>query len=75
MEEVGKAYEILIKRSHPDRVHDMSPVFRDVAESETKKVNATYRQALSSTECIEGALCSSRLRRNWLMRCLVNVPL
>ena len=49
MEEVRKAYKNLIKQNHPDRVHDMSPVFRDLAELETKKVNATYRQALSST--------------------------
>ena len=47
IEEVRKAYKDLIKKNHPDRVHDMSLAFRDLAELETKKVNAAYRQALS----------------------------
>jgi hypothetical protein len=49
IEEVRKAYKDLIKKNHPDRVHDMSPAFRTLAESETKKVNEAYRQALSFT--------------------------
>lgn len=48
IEEVRKAYKALIRQNHPDRVHDMSPVFRKLAESETKKINAAYRQALES---------------------------
>jgi len=44
--EVKEAYKVLIKQSHPDRVHDMSPAFKTLAESETKKINAAYRQAL-----------------------------
>jgi hypothetical protein len=35
--EVKDAYRILIKKNHPDRVQDMSPVFRMLAEAETKK--------------------------------------
>jgi DnaJ-domain-containing protein 1 len=48
--EVKDAYRILIKKNHPDRVQDMSPVFRMLAEAETKKINAAYRQALASVE-------------------------
>jgi hypothetical protein len=46
IEEVKKAYKELIKQNHPDRVHDMSPALRMLAESETKSINAAYRQAL-----------------------------
>jgi hypothetical protein len=46
IEEVRKAYKALIKQNHPDRVHDMSPALRTLAESETKLINAAYRQAL-----------------------------
>ncbi len=44
--DVKHAYKILIKQNHPDRVHDMSPAFRVLAEAEIKKINAAYRQAL-----------------------------
>ena len=40
------AYKVLIKQNHPDRVHDMSPALIRLAESETKKINAAYQQAL-----------------------------
>ena len=46
IEEVKKAYKELIKQNHPDRVHDMAPPLRTLAESETKLINAAYRQAL-----------------------------
>ncbi len=46
IEDVRNAYKTLIKQNHPDRVHDMAPVFRALAEAETKKINAAYRQAL-----------------------------
>jgi hypothetical protein len=46
IEEVRDAYKALIKQNHPDRVHGMAPVFRALAEAETKKINAAYRQAL-----------------------------
>jgi hypothetical protein len=46
IEDVRDAYKTLIKQNHPDRVHGMAPVFRALAEVETKKINAAYRQAL-----------------------------
>jgi DnaJ domain len=48
IEEVKEAYKALIKQNHPDRVHGMSATFKTLAESETKKINAAYRQALLS---------------------------
>ncbi len=47
IEDVRQAYKTLIKQNHPDRVHGMAPVFRALAEAETKKINAAYRQALA----------------------------
>jgi len=47
VEDVRQAYKTLIKQNHPDRVHGMAPVFRALAEAETKKINAAYRQALA----------------------------
>jgi hypothetical protein len=49
MREVKEAYKVLIKQNHPDRVHGMSPAFKTLAEAETKKLNAAYRQALRRT--------------------------
>ncbi len=46
IEEVKQAYRMLIKQSHPDRVHNMSPVFRELAVSETRKLNDAYEEAL-----------------------------
>jgi hypothetical protein len=46
IEEVKQAYKMLVKKTHPDRVHDMSPSFVTLAESETKKLNAAYAEAL-----------------------------
>jgi hypothetical protein len=46
IEEVKQAYKMLIKKNHPDRVHDMSLPFVTLAESETKKLNAAYAAAL-----------------------------
>jgi hypothetical protein len=46
-EDVRDAYKSLIKQNHPDRVHGMAPVFRALAEAETKRINAAYRQALA----------------------------
>jgi DnaJ domain len=48
MEEVKEAYKALVKQNHPDRVHGMSAAFMNLAETETKKINAAYRQALIS---------------------------
>jgi hypothetical protein len=49
VEEVKEAYKALIKQNHPDRVQGMSPAFKELAEAETKKINAAYREALNST--------------------------
>jgi hypothetical protein len=46
IEEVKQAYKTLIRKTHPDRVHGMSPLFVTLAESETKKLNAAYAEAL-----------------------------
>jgi DnaJ-domain-containing protein 1 len=46
IEEVKQTYKMLVKKTHPDRVHDMSPTFVTLAESETKKLNAAYAEAL-----------------------------
>jgi hypothetical protein len=48
IEEIKKAYTAKIKQNHPDRVHGMAPTFRDLAEVETKKLNAAYEEALIS---------------------------
>jgi hypothetical protein len=47
IEDVRDAYKTLIKQNHPDRVHGMAPAFRALAEAETKRINAAYRQALA----------------------------
>src|SRR5215469_13156213 len=47
IEEVKEAYKTLIKQNHPDRIQGMSQAFKKLAEVETKKINAAYRQALS----------------------------
>lgn len=52
MEEVKEAYKALIKQNHPDRVHGMSAAFKNLAESETKRINAAYRQALVSAHSL-----------------------
>ena len=46
IEDVKEAYKTLIKQNHPDRVQGMSLAFRQLAESETKRLNAAYEQAL-----------------------------
>jgi DnaJ domain len=47
IEEVKEAYRMRIKQNHPDRVQDMSPRFRELAEAETKKLNVAYDEALA----------------------------
>jgi hypothetical protein len=44
--DVKQAYKALVKQNHPDRVHDMSPVFRELAEAQTKRINIAYAEAL-----------------------------
>jgi DnaJ-domain-containing protein 1 len=53
--EVKDAYKALIKQNHPDRVHGMSPVFRKLAEAESKKINAAYREALGNVDTLASA--------------------
>ena len=53
IQEVKQAYKMLIKQNHPDRVQGMSQAFKKLAEFETKKLNAAYRQALSAASPAE----------------------
>jgi DnaJ domain len=53
VEEIKETYKALIKQNHPDRVHGMSPVFRELAEAETRKLNSAYQQALMSATAPE----------------------
>jgi DnaJ-domain-containing protein 1 len=46
IEEVKLAYKMRAKQNHPDRVGEMSPLFRELAETETKKLNTAYEEAL-----------------------------
>ena len=58
VEEVKEAYKALVKQTHPDRVHGLSPAFRELAEAETRKLNLAYQQALfslSPLEAVHGA--------------------
>jgi hypothetical protein len=48
IEEVKEAYRQRLKQNHPDRVHGMSPLFRALAEAETKKLNIAYEEALAA---------------------------
>ncbi len=47
IEEVKEAYKRLVKQNHPDRLHGMSPALQRLAETETKRLNAAFRQALT----------------------------
>ena len=47
IDEIKDAYKALVKQNHPDRVHNMSSAFKELAEAETKKLNAAYAEALS----------------------------
>jgi hypothetical protein len=48
IEEVKEAYKLNIKKNHPDRVHGMAAIFKNLAEAETKKLNAAYEEAILS---------------------------
>jgi hypothetical protein len=50
IDEVKQAYKVQVKQNHPDRVHDMSPAFKELAEAETKKLNAAYEEALMTLQ-------------------------
>ena len=45
LDEIKQAYKMLVKQNHPDRVHGMSPQFQELAERETRKLNAAYEEA------------------------------
>jgi hypothetical protein len=57
-EEIRQAYRALIRQNHPDRVHDMSPAFKRLAEAESKKINVAYQQALVAVLSREVAVIS-----------------
>jgi curved DNA-binding protein CbpA len=59
IEDVRDAYKTLIKQNHPDRVHGMAPIFRALAEAETKKINAAYRQALACLPQLAPESCAA----------------
>jgi hypothetical protein len=59
IEDVRGAYKTLIKQNHPDRVHGMAPVFRTLAEAETKRINAAYRQALACLPQLAPESCAA----------------
>jgi DnaJ-like protein len=59
IEDVKDAYKTLIKRNHPDRVHGMAPIFQALAEAETKKINAAYRQALACLPQLAPESCAA----------------
>ena len=44
LKEIKKAYQALIQQYHPDRVADMGPELKDVAEARTKEINAAYEE-------------------------------
>jgi DnaJ domain len=55
VEEIKDAYKTLIKQNHPDRVSGMSQAFRELAEAETKRLNAAYEQALTTAPALQPA--------------------
>jgi DnaJ-domain-containing protein 1 len=50
IEEIKQAYKAQVRKNHPDRVHDMSPAFRELAEARTKQLNSAYEEALLSLQ-------------------------
>lgn len=48
IEQVREAYKALMKQSHPDLVQGLSPAIRKFAETETKRINAAYREAVAA---------------------------
>lgn len=44
LKEIKKAYQELVQQYHPDRVADMGPELRDMAEAKTKEINAAYEE-------------------------------
>jgi hypothetical protein len=48
IEQVREAYKALIKQSHPDLVQGLSPAIKRFAETETKRINAAYGEAVTA---------------------------
>ncbi len=48
VDEVREAYRTKVKQTHPDRVSGMAPAFKNLAEAETKKLNAAYQEAMTA---------------------------
>ena len=47
-DEIKTAYRAKVRLSHPDRVYGLAPAFRILAESETRRLNAAYEEALAA---------------------------
>jgi DnaJ-domain-containing protein 1 len=43
-EEISGAYRRLVQQYHPDRVADLGPELREVAEQRMKEINAAYQE-------------------------------
>ncbi|MFC1935682.1 DnaJ family molecular chaperone [Chloroflexota bacterium] len=43
-EEITAAYRRLVRQYHPDKVANLAPEFREVAERRMKEINAAYEQ-------------------------------
>ena len=43
-QEITAAYRRLVKQYHPDKVVNMAPEFRELAERRMKEINAAYEQ-------------------------------
>jgi hypothetical protein len=46
LDDVRNAYRTKIKQTHPDRVSGLTPAIQELAEAETRKLNAAYEEAL-----------------------------
>lgn len=43
-EEISAAYRRLVREYHPDKVANLAPEFRELAEQRMKEINAAYEQ-------------------------------
>jgi preprotein translocase subunit Sec63 len=43
-QQIRAAYQRLVRQYHPDRVANMAPEIRQLAEQRTKEINAAYEQ-------------------------------
>ncbi|MSQ22863.1 MAG: J domain-containing protein [Dehalococcoidia bacterium] len=41
-EEIASAYRLLVRQYHPDKVADLGPELRELAEQRMKEINAAY---------------------------------